>query len=533
MATVLVAFLASIFVVPTMASAVVWDEWIYVRSVESLVMDGQFRVPDFSGATLLFQTLWGSLFAKTLGMSFGALRLSTVVLVLISGLALYGLLRDLKIRPSLSALGTALFLFNPLSFVLSFTFMTDAPATALMVISTFFYVRAIRDTPTSGWLRALGGLFSLLAFLVRPQGILISVVAALHLLLIKRSKLTPVLQALGVPIVGVAAFVAWLVLVNGVPGQQTIFAQTLTKSAHKAPLLAWHVVASGITYSGLFLFPLAAAGIVLLFRRPFPSPWGWVLIGTCVLTSAWVLAWWLPRGESMPFGESWLTLSGPGPPETRIGRPAIFGNSFRIWLTIGSSLAAILITFHLGRPKRSTDRSGPRKIALIALLMLSQMIAVILPSSYFEGAHDRYFLPILPLLIPLALWKMSDIGTAELIAWPLVGVMTLFAVAGTRDFLTFERETWRLAEQTTADGVSYQQLSVGPGWDCYHLAGTAQTRPSPGQQWWIILCESSTKSEYVISGDQTEGHEVIKKVAYSNWLSRRPTFLYLLKRTNG
>src|SRR5215204_3637557 len=137
---VLGAFLGTAAVIPVFADAPVGDDWVYTRSVETLLRSGEIEILDLSVVTQVFQILWGSFFSLIFGISFGAMRLSTFVLVLFSGAAMYGLCRELGLARGRAALGTAAYLFNPLTFVLAFTFMTDGQFTALTVIAAFFYV---------------------------------------------------------------------------------------------------------------------------------------------------------------------------------------------------------------------------------------------------------------------------------------------------------------------------------------------------------------------------------------------------------
>ncbi len=132
-----------------------------MRSVEILVREGQLHILDLSVVTLLFQVAWGSLFASFLGLSFGVVRLSTFVMVLLGGLATYGLCRELQIARIPSALAAAAYLFNPLSFVLTYTFMSDPHFTALLVIATYGYVRGCeliaRALTTPPWYSGVPG----------------------------------------------------------------------------------------------------------------------------------------------------------------------------------------------------------------------------------------------------------------------------------------------------------------------------------------------------------------------------------------
>jgi len=93
---------------------------------------------------LITQSLWGAIFCVASGFSFNALRFSTLTLALVGILGVYVLFIT-NIRNRLLAVTAALTLaFNPIYYVLSNTFMTDVPFTALAILSSIFFVRCIR-----------------------------------------------------------------------------------------------------------------------------------------------------------------------------------------------------------------------------------------------------------------------------------------------------------------------------------------------------------------------------------------------------
>ena len=122
---VLAAFAASAFIVPTMMPVATTDDWGYTRSVEILLDEGRLTVLPAVAATAVFQILWGALFGSVFGMSLGMMRVATVVIVALGAVGLYALIRDLGVTKGRAALGTAVYLFNPLTFSLAFTYMTD------------------------------------------------------------------------------------------------------------------------------------------------------------------------------------------------------------------------------------------------------------------------------------------------------------------------------------------------------------------------------------------------------------------------
>jgi len=182
---VLATFLVSALILPTLSPIATTDDWGYTRSVETLYHEGQLAVfPVFPvvAATAVFQVVWGWGFALLFGMTVGVMRVSTLAMVCLGAVALYGLLHELKVDWHRSALGVVAYLFNPLSFVLAYTFMTDPHFTSLLIIATFFYVRGLRVDGIGWRATIIGSGVAALAFLVRQQGALVPFAAVVYLL---------------------------------------------------------------------------------------------------------------------------------------------------------------------------------------------------------------------------------------------------------------------------------------------------------------------------------------------------------------
>src|SRR5215211_7698842 len=183
---VYVAFALAAVVVPTLAPVATTDDWAYARSAQILLDQARLTIFPVVAATAVFQVVWGALFGLIFEPTLGIFRLSTVVITALGGLALYGLCRDLGVTRGRGALGVATFLFNPLVFVLAFTFMTDAHFMALLVIATWLYAKGHASDEVDGRLLVAGSGVAALAFLTRQQGILIAPAVLLFLLLSRR-----------------------------------------------------------------------------------------------------------------------------------------------------------------------------------------------------------------------------------------------------------------------------------------------------------------------------------------------------------
>src|SRR5215216_4763010 len=224
---VYIAFALAAVVVPTLAPVATTDDWAYARSAQILLDEARLTIFPVVAATAVFQIVWGALFGFIFAPTLGIFRLSTVVITALGGLALYGLCRDLGVARARGALGVAAFLFNPLVFVLAFTFMTDAHFMALLVIATWLYAKALEPEKVDGRLLVAGSAVAALAFLTRQQGALIVPAVATYLLVTRRVRFDRtsllLLQLVALPAVAIGGYYAWLRFSNDVPTVQSSF----------------------------------------------------------------------------------------------------------------------------------------------------------------------------------------------------------------------------------------------------------------------------------------------------------------------
>jgi hypothetical protein len=266
---VYVAFAVAAVVVPTLAPVATTDDWAYARSAQILLAEGRLTIFPVVAATAVFQVVWGALFGFIFEPTLGVFRLSTVVITALGGLALYALCRDLGVARAHGALGVATFLFNPLVFVLAFTFMTDAHFMALLVIATWLYARAIAPNGIDGRLLAAGSGVAGLAFLTRQQGALLVPAVVLFLLISRRlhrdrASLVLVTQLLVLPLLAMAGYVLWLRYGNDVPQVQAKFLREILEEGWSGTWwLVRRLTVVELMYFGLFTLPLIAAALPL------------------------------------------------------------------------------------------------------------------------------------------------------------------------------------------------------------------------------------------------------------------------------
>jgi hypothetical protein len=537
---VLAAFLATLFFIPVMVRAPVSDDWVYARSVEILLTSGKLKIFDLAVVTLIFQIGWGGLFALVFGTTFGALRLSTIALMTISAVAFYGTCRELKLSRGRSAVGTAAYLFNPLSFALAFSFMTDPQFLALLVIASYFYVRGLRVEAIDRRIIIFGSAAASCAFLVRQQGALIPLAVGVYLVLSRRWKpdlggLKMALWVAGLPALTLILYYIWL-FNTGAPAQQNAFLNQMTGAGWASTrLLFERMTFIEVMYIGFFAAPVVLALIPGALRWRLPRTWvGMAVFVACVAILITGLQIFGMQGRVMPYLPQFVGSTGIGPTDLIGGRPRVIPETWLSPLTIAFAVSVflffLLTTSQTGEGSRA-ERAGP---GLLVSLGLFQVLGIMPPSFHFRNwiiSVDRYLVPILPFALLLLLWSTRKLPMIKPLAWLAIALYAFFSIAGTRDFLVFQGATWTMARQAVEMGVPLTRLDAGSSWDGYHLYEYTYDhriykQHTPGGPWWTNLFAKATDSTYIVSTQPLQGYDVIAQREYSSWLHNNPQMIY-------
>jgi 4-amino-4-deoxy-L-arabinose transferase-like glycosyltransferase len=553
---VMVCFALTPLLVPMLVPAAVGDDWVYARSVEILVREGRLHILDLSVVTLLFQIAWGSLFATLFGLSFGVLHLSTFVMTMLGGVACYGLCRELEIAPMPSALAAAAYVFNPLSFVLAYTFMSDPFFTALLVVATYGYVRGLRrDRPDHAAL-LFGAVATACAFLVRQQGALIPAAVIVALLVQRRlhrdrESVRLVLWIVALPTIATAGYYLWLVFIYGVPHQQASFTHSVISAGwEQSLLLIGRMTFIEAMYVGLFTLPVALAALSAvnrIARVRAPVVW-FTVLGWAVMLLAGLMHFnssdnrnnsgqpFMPR---MPYIAQYMGPNGLGPTDLLGGRDWIVSWQALDLLTALCVVASLLFVLTLVRqiPRPVSADPSRTSAGLVLAIALGQVAGVLPPSFHFRNwiiSVDRYLLPLLPLALCLGFWALRGLRPSFGAAWVIVAMSALISIAGTRDFLEFQNATWQVARAAIEGGVPMTALDAGSSWDGYTLYDYSVAHhlapQTPGGPWWTNIFAPATTSDYIVSTAPLDGYQEVGHQEVPNWLDPHPTFVYLLQR---
>jgi hypothetical protein len=116
------------------------DDWSYARTAFSFGSGKGMHVDEWSAPSLVGQAFYGGLLTRLFSPRFNVLRFSTLFLSCCTAILLWRIFSRLKVRKGFATVLLLAWIFNPLQFNLSFTFMTEIPFLFFVVLAIYFYV---------------------------------------------------------------------------------------------------------------------------------------------------------------------------------------------------------------------------------------------------------------------------------------------------------------------------------------------------------------------------------------------------------
>jgi hypothetical protein len=458
-------WIAAIAAVNPLGEFPVTDDWAYADTVRRLLDTGQLRFSDWNATTLFSQVYWGALFGALFGPSNLVLRCSTLVAALLGAIAFYRLLRLAKATPEITLLATLALLFNPMSFLFSFSFMTDVPYTSLQIAAMWMLALGAlslsRAATIAGWALGVAALF------IRQVGFALPVGTAGEALVRAR----PTVRRVAIAVLPFAAFVLaqelfqhWLrasgiapaMYGRQIPGVGGILAHPMESARNVAT-----VGFQSFLYLGFFALPLTIVAAdrwraMLPHRRYF-----WFVLGSATVLTIATLALrirfpsWINSLRQTGFGQDLTGTMTPQWLAVILTVLAVFGGV----LLVAAVIAAGISWY---RRKRS-ERFDIDVFALVTGLCL------LAPLPFIFLRLDRYMIPITPcaLIVVGGLFRSEMPKRRAMIAgFGSVALMGLLSVAGLHDYMAAKRAQWAaytdLARHVPAERIDAGWVLNGP-----------------------------------------------------------------------
>lgn len=527
------------------------DDWAYGLTVRNFLETGVYRPSGWAGMPLISQVLWGSIFCIPNGCTFDALRASTLVISLLGILGTYCLIKELG-QPRWFAIIVALMVaFNPIYYLLSNSFMTDIPFTALLTLAAFFLGRHLRNNSKLDL--SVGSLLCILATLDRQLGIAIPLAFSVAVILGNGFTKRAIIRAVVPPILSIGAlliFNHWLATSGQLPANYNVPSDSLILQLRRTDIIS--VIAKNgfiaLLYLGWFLLPILVVIASYIWFDLTGRTRARLIFSTVTLGILGLLSFTLlyRLRELMPLSENVISIAGIGPMTLKdifiLHYPDVaLPNSFWLLITAISLMGgALLISVGGMFVVRLGPVFWPGKMndgqTVLTFLFLSALIymAPILIGGFF----DRYLVPAIPFLAAslAGFWLKDgvqpqgiDAKIAPGIAWLLIGGFAVFTICGTRDYFTWNRVRWAaLNDLMENKSITPKDIDGGFEFNGLYLY-SPNYQWTPGKSWWWVK-----NDRFVVAFGALPGYSILRVYAYQKWLPpSEGSILLLEKNTNN
>jgi hypothetical protein len=555
---IFLVFLLILVIIPPFFDFPLNDDWAYAKSVKIFSETGNIKFSDWTAASFLAQLLWGYLFTLPTGFSFMALRISTIVLAFIGILCFYFILKELKFSEKLSVLGSLLLFFNPIFFNLSYTFMSDIPFISVVLLSLLFYLKFIKTNKNIFLI--LGTLFSIIAFLIRQHGIIISFAMLIYMILDrKKHKLEFMKIAIVfiIPIIILAGYQYWYMTFHGPSVRYLSSGHLLINFSSIARFIAYLLIS--ITNIGFYLLPLAVLYLINIKRiakNINKKYFGIFFIAIVFILASFSVVYYL-QFRNFPFlGYQGFIIS-----ESGLGPKLLAGNNENIfpvyiWVIFDAiaiiSAAFIVLIF----AKYKLDKIKENKLRNMIRLNINMtgldfcilsgsllLIFLLLLASIFDKYllfFDRYYTAIIPFVIILLLSYLKNtklkLKHAEKILVISVILIALFSLVGTLDYVSWNKARWKGIDYLQSKGISPAEIDGGfefNGWQNYEYALANLSKEDikhPGNKkavsWWFVVDD-----KYIVAFSNIKGYKIRDQFNYFDFWHLKEKYIYVLERT--
>jgi hypothetical protein len=500
LAAICIVFAAGWVLVSPWKNVPVMDDWVYAWSVEHFLASGQLRVSDYSSVYPIAQVLWGSLFAALAGFSFGALRLSTVLLAVGGCYAIYLTLRELGVDALASLIAALTVALSPVYFALSFTFMTDVPFVAVSSIALFFYVSAIvRGEPRRLW---WGSAAALVAFFIRPLAVVLPIAAVFAVS--PRDWKEGWARAVAPLALPFAVMIAAWIAMPHIFGRLPIADSRIEELNNLALVTPREYAGWDFNLPIIAAFPFAPLLLASLVSKQ--------RIFYIALTSvALAVLSWITLGHlatPLPDWQTW-SLEDLATRGGLIGgdlKPSLLAVRLTPILSVIGIVASASLIVGLGVARYRLRRG------MVVLLSFGVMHVVLFNVLWFF--NDRYYLVLAPSLAFFAAAPFADARWNRRLLWVAAPVLALWAfisITGTRDMLATNATVARLTHDLEAQGVPPSDIDAGytlNGWRLY--AHPENLPPHADPHWSVPFVTSKRPTPYRIVNTPGPGEDVIR-----------------------
>ncbi|MFP5266164.1 MAG: ArnT family glycosyltransferase [Acidobacteriota bacterium] len=445
------------------------DDGPYILMAQHLARTGHIAYNGWSAAMMGWQLYLGAAFIRLFGFSFTAVRMSTLLVALLTAWLLQRTLVLAGVNERNAVLGTLAFVLSPLYLMLSVTYMSDIDGLLAVVACLYGCLRALqarKDRAAIFWLgfavatNAVFGTARQIAWL----GILVMLPSALYLLR-KRWRVLPAGAA--VTLAGALSIFACMQWFSRQP-----YIQPEHLIPNDFPVLKM-LAELGSTFLEMPFLLLPVAAIFLPQMRRCGPRVRWASLAL-LLGYLWIARHPRPLNHVSflePTNGDWVSIFGI---HSLLGlqgdTPVYLHPAMRMVLTAVSfgGLFGVVATGFCRHSDRADAGPEPpvswRQLGVLLTPFVLVYWLLLIPRSTI-WLFDRYLLPLLvvALLCLVRLYQERVRGRIPLPGALLVAGMAIYAVAVTGNMFSFYRARTVLAAELRARDIP--DTSVDNGWE--------------------------------------------------------------------
>ena len=497
------------------------DDWAYAKNIYNFVVNGKFIVDEWPAMNLISQTIYGSFFVAIFGFSFTILRISMLILAIISSIILYNIVFLISNKNGwISFFITFIFCFNPIFFSLSFTFMTDVFFISFLIFSLNQLLKFYINKSYINYFLFI--LFSVIAVLNRQQGLLFSFLMVGVVFKIEKNKLKAIILS-AIPIL-----LCWLahdkyrhfLVANGISNgiQNTKHFIEYLKIANPFD----HIIHLGdaLFVNGLILSPLILLILVHFKNYKLFKSFIFALI-ICLITIATYNVW-----QIFPLGNvSKLAEIGPKiVKKESIKAIPLLIKILQVLFTIVSFISICFVVFVLFIRKNISNLFSKNIFASLPFIIVCSIyfLFIIFSKAYF----DRYDLPMALLLILILIpQKFIITKISKIIILIIICMIYLTSITETKDFFNWQKNRWVAINYLHKKGISSHEIDGGFEYNGWYK--TNNKYPNDERSWWWV-----EKDNYIISTEKLRKYNTDTLFIFQNYLPFRKDTIYVLKKQN-
>lgn len=292
-----------------------YDDWAYAGNVQRLLEIGELKLI-WTQVSFVGQLFTAGLFTKIFGFSFSTLHVYTLLLGIAGAFAAYALARAFDRSRMTSVLAALALVSTPFYLHFCFTFMTDVPSTAALLLAFAAFAAAERrdrdTTRHTNTLFLISAVFLIFAAMIRDFAFLFVLPAIMAWIMGRRSKGMSLFLAFALPLV----VISYLALSHFVDAPYRIMKFVDRLFTGEALRQAYVI----ISYLGMFLSPLLFAVLRDLIARDLRgNRVRQILWWTCLLAVLGVAAYqyaWAKQAtpqehdDLMPYRPGFISIYG-------------------------------------------------------------------------------------------------------------------------------------------------------------------------------------------------------------------------------